>query len=132
MTASSTDVSTAVLESPLAVVRCTSTGDVSAALRICSRHRVPAVPTAAGTSLEGGANSTTESMCLDLSGMDALLRIGADDLDATVQAGVMKSSLNGALAAHGLTFPVGPGVDASIGSMASTGPVEPLPCGTAP
>lgn len=108
-------------EAPLAVVRCTSTEDVSAALRICSRHRVPAVPIAAGTGLEGGANSTSESVCLDLSGMDAILRIGADDLDATVQAGVMKSSLNAALAAHGLTFPVGPGVDASVGGMASTG-----------
>ncbi|MGA7204605.1 MAG: FAD-linked oxidase C-terminal domain-containing protein, partial [Specibacter sp.] len=55
------------------------------------------------------------------SGMDKILRIGAADLDATVQAGVMKSALNAALAGHGLTFPVGPGVDASVGGMASTG-----------
>ncbi|MGO2541590.1 MAG: FAD-binding oxidoreductase [Specibacter sp.] len=108
-------------ELPLAVVHCTSTDDVSAALSICSRHGVPAVPIAAGTGLEGGANSTADAICLDLSGMDKILRIGAGDLDATVQAGVMKSSLNAALAGHGLRFPVGPGVDASVGGMASTG-----------
>lgn len=108
-------------EAPQAVVHCVSTEDVSAALAICHRHGVPAVPIAAGTGLEGGANSTAESIALDLSGMDKILRIGASDLDATVQAGVMKSSLNAALAGHGLTFPVGPGVDASVGGMASTG-----------
>ncbi|PYI66544.1 FAD-binding oxidoreductase [Arthrobacter livingstonensis] len=108
-------------EPPSAVVRCTSTGDVSTALAICHRHGVPAVPIAAGTGLEGGANSTADAICLDLSGLDNILRIGADDLDATVQAGVMKSALNAALAGHGLTFPVGPGVDASVGGMASTG-----------
>lgn len=50
-------------ELPLAVVHCTSTDDVSAALSICSRHGVPAVPIAAGTGLEGGANSTAGSIC---------------------------------------------------------------------
>ncbi|WP_113718533.1 FAD-binding oxidoreductase [Arthrobacter dokdonensis] len=108
-------------EPPSAVVHCTSTADVSTALAICSRHGVPAVPIGAGTGLEGGANSTADAVCLDLSGMDGILRIGARDLDATVQCGVMKSSLNAALADHGLTFPVGPGVDASVGGMASTG-----------
>ncbi|MEV8144236.1 FAD-linked oxidase C-terminal domain-containing protein [Specibacter sp. NPDC078709] len=108
-------------EAPMAVVHCTSTGDVSEALAICSRHGVAAVPIAAGTGLEGGANSTADSICLDLSGMDKILRIGSADLDAIVQAGVMKSALNAALAGHGLTFPVGPGVDASVGGMASTG-----------
>ncbi len=108
-------------EAPLAVVQCASTEDVSATLAICSHHGVSVVPIAAGTGLEGGANSTAGSICLDISGMDKILRIEADDLDATVQAGVMKSSLNEALAQHGLTFPVGPGVDASVGGMASTG-----------
>lgn len=108
-------------EPPSAVVRCTETEDVATALAICSRHGVPAVPIAAGTGLEGGANSSADAVALDLSGMDRILRIGAADLDATVQAGVMKSALNAALAGHGLTFPVGPGVDASVGGMASTG-----------
>lgn len=105
---------------PLAVVRCESTADVSTALRICSRHGVPVVPIGAGTGLEGGANSTSGSICIDLAAMNAIVRIAAEDLDATVQAGAMKSSLNAALREYGLVFPAGPGIDASIGGMAST------------
>jgi len=105
---------------PDAVVRCSSTEDVSAALAICHRHGVPVVPIGAGTGLEGGANSSPGCVCLDLSPMAAILHLGVEDLDATVQAGVMKSTLNAALAPHGLFFPAGPGVDASFGGMAST------------
>ncbi|MFD1212086.1 FAD-binding oxidoreductase [Arthrobacter sp. GCM10027362] len=103
-----------------AVVRCTSTHDVAAAARICAAHGVPMVPAGAGTGLEGGANARPGWVVIDLSPMDRILRIGAADLDATVQAGVLKSRLNAALQPHGLWFPAGPGVDASFGGMAST------------
>jgi len=107
-------------ELPDAVVRCHSTDDVSTVLRWAHATGTPVVPIGAGTGLEGGANSSKGSVALDLSPMDAILEISEPDLDATVQAGVMKSALNAALAPHGLVFPVGPGVDASVGGMAST------------
>ncbi len=107
-------------EPPLAVVRPHSTDDAAAAVRLCAAHGVPVVPRGSGTGLEGGCNTTAQSICLDLSGMDQILEVAADDMYARVQAGVMKSSLNGTLAPHGLIFPVGPGVDASVGGMAST------------
>ena len=103
-----------------AVVRCGSTGDVAAAVRICAAHGVPVVPIGAGTGLEGGANARPGRVVIDLSPMDRILRIGAADLDATVQAGVLNSRLNAALEPEGLWFPAGPGVDASFGGMAST------------
>lgn len=105
---------------PEAVVACTSTEDVSQALAVCYRHGVPVVPIGAGTGLEGGANSSVGNVCIDLSPMSRILHLGVQDLDATIQAGVMKSALNAAAAAHGLCFPAGPGVDASFGGMAST------------
>lgn len=107
-------------QSPLALVRATSTEDVSTALRICHRHHVPVVPRGSGTGLEGGANTSSESICIDVSGMKQLTAIAADDLYATAEAGVMKSELNAALAEHGLHFAAGPGVDASVGGMAAT------------
>lgn len=107
-------------ELPAAVVRPRSTEEVAAAVRICGEHGVPVVPRGAGTGLEGGANTRTESICLDLSAMDSLLEVAVDDMYARVEAGVMKSALNAALAAHRLHFPVGPGVDASVGGMAAT------------
>ncbi|NDK32049.1 FAD-binding oxidoreductase [Nesterenkonia haasae] len=107
-------------EPPLAAVQVSSTADVSAALRICHQHRTPVVPRGSGTGLEGGANTTAGSICLDVSGMNQVLRVAADDLYATVEAGVMKSELNEALIEHQLQFAAGPGIDASVGGMTAT------------
>lgn len=107
-------------ESPLAVVHPGSTGDVSTALRICHKHHTPVVPRGSGTGLEGGANTSAGSICLDLSRMTKITAVAADDLYATAEAGVMKSQLNAALKHHSLHFAAGPGVDASVGGMAAT------------
>lgn len=107
-------------EAPLAVVQPKTTNDVALAMAICSEHRTAVVPRGSGTGLEGGANTTANSVCLDLSSMDKVMEIAVDDMFARVQPGVMKSALNAALAKHQLAFPVGPGVDASLGGMAST------------
>lgn len=107
-------------EAPLALVRASSTKDVSTALKICHKHHIPVVPRGSGTGLEGGANTTAGSICLDVSAMNRVLTVAADDLYATVQAGVMKSELNAALREHKLQFAAGPGVDASVGGMAAT------------
>ncbi|TAM71125.1 MAG: FAD-binding protein [Microbacteriaceae bacterium] len=103
------------------VVRCTSTEDVSRAMLICSESSTPVVPFGTGTGLEGGANSVRSGVCIDVSGMQRIIRFDPDSLDVTVEAGVKRSQLNPVLAPHGLHFPVGPGVDASIGGMAATG-----------
>ncbi|MEO6309831.1 MAG: FAD-linked oxidase C-terminal domain-containing protein, partial [Leifsonia sp.] len=103
------------------VVRCTSTRDVAEVLRICSDTNTPVVPFGTGTGLEGGANLSRGCVCLDVSGMNRIVRLDPDSLDVTVEAGVKRSELNPVLAGHGLFFPVGPGVDASIGGMAATG-----------
>ncbi|GFZ77243.1 FAD-binding oxidoreductase [Nesterenkonia alkaliphila] len=107
-------------EPPLAVVQPLSTQEVSEVMRICQAYGIPVVPRGSGTGLEGGANTSSGSICLDLSGMKQIIHIAADDLYATAEAGVMKSELNAALAQYGLQFPAGPGVDASVGGMAAT------------
>jgi D-lactate dehydrogenase (cytochrome) len=57
---------------------------------------------------------------IDMSRMNRVLRVSADDLDATVEAGVTHRQLNKALANTGLHFWVDPGADATIGGMAAT------------
>jgi D-lactate dehydrogenase (cytochrome) len=52
--------------------------------------------------------------------MDRVLRVGPEDLDATVEAGVTRLQLEKALRNTGLMFSVDPGADATIGGMAST------------
>jgi D-lactate dehydrogenase (cytochrome) len=81
---------------------------------------VPIVPFGAGTSLEGHVHALNGGICVDLREMRRVIRIGPEDLDATVEAGVTRLQLNKALRNTGLTFPIDPGADATLGGMAAT------------
>jgi D-lactate dehydrogenase (cytochrome) len=105
---------------PDVVVFPVTTDEVSAIVRASGRHGVPIVPFGAGTSLEGHVNATAGGISVDLSRMNRVLRVSAEDLDATVEAGVTHRQLNKALANSGTAFWVDPGADATIGGMAAT------------
>ena len=97
-----------------------TTDEVAAIVRIAQAHRLPLVPFGAGTSLEGHVNAFSGGITVDLREMNKVLRVSVDDLDTTVEAGVTRLQLNKALANTGLTFPVDPGADATIGGMTAT------------
>ncbi|MDQ3347641.1 MAG: FAD-binding protein [Acidobacteriota bacterium] len=97
-----------------------TTEEVVEIVRISARFQLPVVPFGAGTSLEGHVHALRGGITIDLSGMNAVLRIGAEDLDVTVQAGVTRLQLARALRNTGLAFPIDPGADATIGGMAAT------------
>jgi D-lactate dehydrogenase (cytochrome) len=97
-----------------------TTDEVAEILRISARFQVPVVPFGAGTSLEGHVNALRGGITIDLREMNKVLRVSVEDLDATVEAGVSRLQLNKALNNTGLTFPVDPGADATIGGMAAT------------
>ena len=106
---------------PDAVVFPGSTEDVSRLLAWASEHRVPVVPFGAGTSLEGHVVPVEGGISLDLSRLNRVLEVRPADLLAVAQAGVLRSALDAAACEHGLSFPVDPGADATLGGMAATG-----------
>jgi D-lactate dehydrogenase (cytochrome) len=105
---------------PDAVLFAASTEELSFALEICCTHRVPVIPFGTGTSLEGHLLAAHGGICIDLTLMNRVLKVRPEDLDATVEAGVTRKSLNAALHGTGLFFPIDPGADASLGGMAAT------------
>jgi D-lactate dehydrogenase (cytochrome) len=105
---------------PQAVVFAESEAEVARVVALCAQHRVPVIPYGAGSSLEGHLLAVQGGVSLDVSRMNRILRIDAEDLTATVQPGVTRKALNDALRHEGLFFPIDPGADASLGGMAAT------------
>ncbi|CAB3390101.1 FAD-binding oxidoreductase [Kyrpidia spormannii] len=105
---------------PDAVVFAKSRDDVVEVMRIAAKYRVPVIPFAIGSSVEGHVIPVQGGISLDVTAMNQILEIRPEDFLVRVQPGVTRTQLNRALKPYGLFFPVDPGADASLGGMAAT------------
>lgn len=105
---------------PEAVVYCESTEDVAAVVKLADQHAVPVIPFGVGSSLEGHLLAVQGGVSIDLSRMNKIIVVQAEDLTVTVQAGVTRMQLNNEIRHTGLFFPIDPGADASLGGMSAT------------
>ena len=105
---------------PAAVVFTESTQDVADAVKLAGEFSVPVIPFGVGTSLEGHVLAIQGGISVDVSRMNQVQAINAEDLTVTVQAGVTRKQLNEAVKSTGLFFPIDPGADATLGGMSAT------------
>lgn len=105
---------------PELVVWPESTSEIVEIVRLCAAARVPIVPHGAGTSLEGHVSAPFGGVCVDLSRMNRVLAVHAEDGDCVVEPGVTREQLNAFLRDTGLFFPVDPGANATLGGMVAT------------
>lgn len=105
---------------PDAVIFVRSTEEVVRLVQLCTAAGVPIIPFGAGTSMEGHTVPVVGGISVNLSDMNEILEVNAEDFDVTVQAGVRREELNHNLRDKGLFFPIDPGANATIGGMAST------------
>ncbi len=104
-------------EMAAAIIWPETTEEVSGILTYAYAEEIPVTPWGAGTSTEGNPIPTRGGLVVDLTRMDRIIDIRPLDLQADVQPGVFRKTLNRQCGPHGLFFPPDPGADATIGGM---------------
>ncbi len=107
-------------QAPDIVIFAHNTQDVQEVVRICAEHKVPVIAFGAGSSLEGQVNAPAGGVSIDLTQMNRVLAVHAEDLDCVIEPGITRRELNEYLRDTGLFFPIDPGANATLGGMAST------------
>ena len=108
------------IQAPDAVCFAQSNEEVAEIVKRCAATSTPVIAFGTGTSLEGQVQATKGGICIDLSQMNQVLEVNAEDMDCRVQAGVTRRELNQYLRDTGLFFPIDPGANTSIGGMTAT------------
>ncbi len=93
---------------PEVVVKPANTDEVSALLKICNRHHVPVTPRGGGTGLSGAALPIYGGVLLSMEKFKSVIEIDTDNLQATVEPGVITEVFINAVGVHGLLYPVDP------------------------
>src|SRR5829696_1977469 len=93
-----TDALTAYRKIPLAVVLPSTTGEVSAVLKVCHANGVKVVARGAGTSLAGGAIPQEDAIVLGVAKMNRVLHVDFENRTARVQSGITNLAISQAVA----------------------------------
>ena len=116
------DESSCPATKPDVVVWPLTTKEVSQIVCYAHTHGIPLTARGAGSSLEGNPIPVRAGIVLDVSRMDAVVEVHQEDLQVSVQPGIVYNNLNDQLKPYGLFFPPSPGGSsdvATIGGMAA-------------
>ena len=108
---------------PEVVARPKSPEEVSALMRLCNERLIPVTPRGAGTGLSGGALPVMGGLLIAMERFNKILAIDEQNLQATVEPGVVTEDFMNQVAAKGLLYPVDPASKGScfIGGNVSHG-----------
>ncbi len=97
--------------------------EISNIIKFCYKNEIKITTRGAGTSLEGNSIPVKGGIVLDLSKMKQIIELRENDLQISIQPGIIYKELNDFLKPYGLFFPPSPGGSsdiATIGGMVST------------
>lgn len=89
---------------PEAVVAPRDASEVSLILKLANRCLIPVTPRGGGTGLSGGALPLFGGIVISDERMNKIIEIDAENMTATVEAGVITSEINAAAAEKGLWY----------------------------
>ncbi|WP_276090134.1 FAD-linked oxidase C-terminal domain-containing protein [Pedobacter sp. JY14-1] len=93
---------------PEVVVKPADTATIATLLKFCNKYLVPLTPRGGGTGLSGGALPVHGGVLLSMERFKSIIEIDTDNLQATVEPGVITEEFINAVAEHGLLYPVDP------------------------
>lgn len=93
---------------PEVVVKPSSAQEVSALLSLCSNYKIPVTPRGAGTGLAGGALAVMGGLMIAMERFDKVIAIDEENLQATVEPGVITEVFMNQAAKVGLYYPIDP------------------------
>src|SRR6201746_2742986 len=93
---------------PEVVVKPGTVQEVSALMKFCNQHLIPVTPRGAGTGLSGGALPIKGGVLLAMERFNHVLNIDEQNLQATVEPGVITEVFMDLVATKNLLYPVDP------------------------
>jgi len=111
------DESSCPPSTPKVVVWPLTTDEVVRVVRYAYEQNIPLTARGAGSSLEGNPIPVCGGIVLDLSRMSAIVTVHVEDLQVTVQPGIVYNQLNEQLKSYGLFFPPSPGGSSDVATI---------------
>jgi glycolate oxidase len=93
---------------PEVVVKPKLTEEVAALLKLCNEHLIPVTPRGAGTGLSGGALPIMGGLVMAMERFNKIITIDEQNLQATVEPGVITEDFMNEVASKGLLYPIDP------------------------
>jgi len=93
---------------PEVVLKPCNTQEVSAVLKYCNENKIPVTPRGAGTSLSSAALPLQHGVVLLLERLNRIINIDTENLQATVEPGVINEHFANEVLKYGLFYPPDP------------------------